>query len=50
VQQLNLRGNGGGQQEDSVKTKLKVRDENQPGDYLYVDIQVCDFALAAESV
>jgi hypothetical protein len=28
---------------------LKASDENEPGDYMYVDIQVCDSALASES-
>jgi hypothetical protein len=29
---------------------LKASDENEPGDYMYVDIQVYDSALASESV
>jgi hypothetical protein len=28
----------------------KASDENEPGAYMYVDIQVCDSALASESV
>jgi hypothetical protein len=29
---------------------LKAPDENEPGDYLYVNIRVCDSALVSESV
>lgn len=39
---LELRGNGGGEQETTVETTLKVRDEHEPGDYLCVGIQVYD--------
>ena len=39
---LELRGNGGDQQEATVQTTLKVRDEHRPGDYLCVGIQVYD--------
>src|SRR5918995_3516073 len=39
---LELRGNGNGQQEATVETTLKVRDEHEPGDYLCVAIQVYD--------
>ena len=39
---LELRGNGGGQQEATVETTLKVQDEHEPGDYLCLAIQVYD--------
>ena len=39
---LELRGNGGGHNEATVVTTLKVRDEHEPGDYLCVAIQVYD--------
>lgn len=39
---LELRGNGQGEQEATVETTLKVRDEHLPGDYLCVSIQVYD--------
>jgi hypothetical protein len=39
---LELRGNGGGHNEATVETTLKVRDEHEPGDYLCVAIQVYD--------
>src|ERR687894_243626 len=39
---LELRGNGGGQKQATVETRLKVRDEHEPGDYLCVAIQAYD--------
>jgi hypothetical protein len=39
---LELRGNGGGQKQATVKTTLKVRDEHEPGDYLCLSIQAYD--------
>ena len=39
---VELRGNGGGQQQATVEVTLKVRDEHIPGDYLCVAIQVYD--------
>jgi hypothetical protein len=39
---LELRGNGGGRKQATVETRLKVRDEHEPGDYLCVSIQAYD--------
>jgi hypothetical protein len=39
---VELRGNGGGQQQATVEVTLKVRDEHTPGDYLCVALQVYD--------
>jgi hypothetical protein len=39
---VELRGNGGGQQQATVEVTLKVRDEHIPGDYLCVALQVYD--------
>ncbi len=40
--QVELRGNGGGQQHATVEVTLKVQDTHIPGDYLCVAIQVYD--------
>ena len=39
---LELRGNGGGQKQATVETRMKERDEHEPGDYLCVSIQAYD--------
>jgi hypothetical protein len=39
---LELRGNGGGRKQATVETRLMVRDEHEPGDYLCVSIQAYD--------
>ncbi|MEJ7814717.1 MAG: hypothetical protein WKF53_06020 [Rubrobacter sp.] len=49
MRRLNLRGNGG-QKEATVETKLRVRDEHDPGDYLCTNIQACDSDPSAGSI
>jgi hypothetical protein len=39
---LELRGNGGGQKQATVETRLKVRDDHELGDYHCVAIQAYD--------
>jgi hypothetical protein len=50
VRRVNLRGNGEGQKEATVEMTLKVRDEHEPGDYLCVNIQACDYDASVGAI